>query len=163
MAETSRLDRLSAMLTPARTYYIFAAIYVPVAILFLNRGVLAEVILALYTFIMAVGTLMMVVKFAIVLAANADGHTGKFGTLYLAFVTYKFLPLLFAKVLAYVYWALLPTCFCRRTYPFLGDLVTFLRDVYWLFSPQYVLNWIIFGGLVVMSLLALWSVGHKKG
>lgn len=142
-----------------RAYIIFSLIYIPVSVLFLDKGTLEESILAIYTVAMFVLGLLMITGFVLLLAKSANDHNGNFGTVLVSYLVHVLFPLLTFKAFAYVTWRLLPV---TKEKGLLCDFRKFVIDMFHLFKPQENLNTLIIVSLIIMFAFSLYSVVRNK-
>lgn len=139
-----------------RTFLVFSVLYFPITLLFLNRGLLPEVILALYTLLLIVGGILLIFRFLVSLASSANSRNGQVGSLFILYLLNVLFPLLMFKMIAFVILQLLPL-----TPGILCEITCFIKDVYLLYSVQNSLNHLIVGSSLPMFLFTLWSVQKK--
>lgn len=150
------LDRVGA-LSLEQGFIIFSVIYLPFAVLLNNQGVVAEALLALYTFVLGAVGLMLIAKFVVLLAKHANDRSGQYGTLLVMYFLNVFFPLVMAKVWGIVIMQLLP----ERHVGLMCDLVRFVKLLMFTFQWQQSLNLIILASLAVFVGMAVWHVGRK--
>lgn len=150
-----RLSSVSTDWNLEQLFIIFSIIYVPVAALYLNQGVLAYVILTLFTFALGTVGLVLLARFVYFLSLQADNATGKFGSVFRMYVTNVLSVLLVYKLLAYVIWATLPP----YHQGILCDIVRFVKDLFYLFNIQTALTTAIVVSLPIALALAVLSIG----
>jgi hypothetical protein len=150
------LRNLTSHFPLTRSFLIFSVLYFPVAILFLNRGALPEVILALYTLVLVVLGLILIARFLVSLASTANSRSGQIGSLFILYLINVLIPLLMYKVLIFVGWQLLPAI------PgILCEITCFIKDLYFLFNVQETLSYVIVVSLLAIFLLTLWNTQKK--
>ncbi len=162
-SESTSSSSVSSMFKPFQlenAFIIFAIIYVPVSLLFFNRGVLAETLLILYTLALMLGGALLMARFLLFIAKEANEHNGQYGSVLIMYVLNILLPLLTFKFIAYTVWKLLP-CTCER-FGLFADGVRMVRDAFYLFNIQQNLTWVAAGSLVLVAVFAMWSVSRKQ-
>jgi len=137
-------------------FLIFAVIYLPVSLLFMERGVLATTLLVIYTMLLSLAGLLLITRFMVFTAKSANEHNGQFGSLLIIYVFNFLIPVLSFKYILFVIWKLLP-CSCGRVGLF-ADGVRLAHDMLSLFNVQQNLTWIALGSLILMSVFTLWSI-----
>lgn len=153
-----RLVSLIQSIEASSSFLVFSIIYIPVAFLFLNRGTVAEVSLAIYTIIMFVWGLFLIGKFILYIAERADSHNGQMGSVLVVYMMNMFIPLVIFKVLGYVGWGLLPIS--HRG--IVCDMKWYIMDLYRIFNFQHTLTLLIASSLILMALATVWSIMKKQ-
>ena len=155
----SRIDKISNFFDLERSFIVFSVVYLPVAVLFLNGGWIEQTILAVYTVVMVAVAVMLMIKFALFLSKSATNSDGNYGALFMMYVFQVLIPLLMLKLFGYITISMMPV----RHYDLTCTLKRVFTDLYfYVFKYQSSLDWLIVGTFVVVSGLALWSIGKKK-
>ena len=140
-----------------QAYIVFAIIYFPCALLFDNRGLFAGIILIIYTLALLIASVVMLGKFVLFLAAQANEHSGKYGSVLVMYVLDMLIPLVMIKFFALTAINLLP----ERHEGFACELVHFVRNFYFTYDVQHNLDLLIMASLVGVGAMALLAV--RKG
>jgi len=156
-AVKGKVKKLTLHFPLTRTFFVFSILYFPVSVLFLGRGTLVEVILALYTLIMVVLGSSLILRFIISFASSSNARSGQLGSLFILYLINVLAPLCMFKVFVHIGWWLLPTSLPG----FWCEVTCFIKDIYFLFDVQATLNWVIIVSLVSMFLATLWNTRKK--
>lgn len=135
-----------------RGFIIFSVIYFPVSVLFINNGKLEELILSVFTFLLALAGITLIAKYLWIVGEFLNESRSNLGDLFKAYFTMAFLPLCMFKVFAYNVLQLLPTSNANEFY---CDIRRFVLGIYQVTDPQFILNYLILGSLVFVGLLAI--------
>jgi hypothetical protein len=154
-AISRRLSSVSTDWNLEQLFIIFSIIYIPVAALYLNQGILAYVLLTLFTFALGTVGLVLLARFVYFVSVQADNASGKFGSVFRLYVTNVFAVFLVYKLLGYVIWATLPP----YHQGILCDIVNFVKDLFFLFNVQTALNTALIVSLPIALGLAVLSIG----
>lgn len=140
-----------------RSYIIFALLYFPIVVLFINQGLIEKLILVIYTILLGFVGAVLLIKFIMFLVSSANEHKNNYGSILGMYVFDALMPLLMFKVLGYVIVQMLP----KTHSGLLCDLVNFIKDLYYyVFAYQQTLTVVIAASFVSVAALALWSVGR---
>jgi hypothetical protein len=137
-------------------FLIFAVIYVPVSLLFMDRGVLATALLILYTLALSFAGLLLITRFMVFVAKSANEHNGQYGSLLIIYVFNFLIPILGFKYIVLTVWKMLP-CSCGK-FGLFADGVRLAHDLLNLFNVQQHLTWMALGSLILVSVFTLWSI-----
>lgn len=147
--------KLADSLKLEHVYVVFVPIYILCAVLFRGQGQLPEALLAWFTIVMILVSVLMLVKFVIYAAKLANEGEGKYGSLLVAYLVDALLPMLMLKLYLYVGWLLLPS-----THEGWVCVVTdFIRDLYRLFNFQHSLDVLIVVTAAVVGLVGILAIG----
>ncbi len=135
-----------------RGFLIFSTVYFPVSVLFLNNGKLEELILGIFTFLLASTGIILIAKYLWIVGEFLNGARSKLGDLFRSYFTMVFLPLCMFKVFAYNILQLIPTSNTNELY---CDIRHFVLGIYQVTDPQFILNYLILGSLVFIGLLTI--------
>lgn len=135
-----------------RGFVIFSVIYFPVSVLFINNGKLEELILTVFTSLLALTGLILIAKYLWIIGEFLNKSRTSLGDLFRSYFTMAFLPLCMFKIFAYNVLQLLPTSNTTELY---CDTRRFVLGIYQVTDPQLALNYLILGSLVFIGLLAI--------
>ncbi len=153
----SRLASLYHVLELDRAFIIFSIIYFPVAVLFLNNGIEAEIALFLFTLILGLLGILLIANFLLFLGRSANNHRDNYGSVLAMYVLNLLAPLLMFKIFAYVILRLLP----KTHEGFMCEVKDFVIDIYNILQIQNSLNLIILLSMVTVGWFAMKAVGKQ--
>lgn len=149
-------DRLTQF-SLEQAYIVFAVIYFPCALLFNNRGLFAGIILIIYTLVMILVSFVLLGRFVLFLAKQANEHSGMYGSVLVMYVLDMLIPLVMMKFYAVTTLTLLP----EQHEGFMCELVRFVRNFYFTYDVQHNLDLLIMASLVGVGVMALVGVRRE--
>ena len=145
---------ISKILELDRAFIVFGLIYLPITLLFLDNGTLAEVTLLIFTILMFTLGAVLISGFILFLSKSANERSANMGSVMMMYVLNMLIPLIVFKFLFYTILKLLPVSHDG----FLCDLKHLTIDMYRIFQPQDTLNLIILFSFALITFFTVKSV-----
>lgn len=149
--------KLDKVLELDRVFIILSLIYLPLILLFLENGTLAEITLTIYSAIIIALGVTLLSSFILYLSKSANDNSKNMGSLMLMYVLNVLIPLITFKLVAYVVWKLLPS----SHEGILCDIKYLIIDLYRIFQPQTTINYLVIFSFTLVAYFTLKAVNHK--
>lgn len=155
------MQQVERIFQPESTFIIFGLIYFPFAALFLDQGLLENVILAVYTLVMFIAAIFLISRFALFVANAANQHSDNYGSLLVMYMLDFAFPVLMLKAFSAVTMMMLPCCHCVDKTRLICEVSSFIRTMHATYDVQQILSSVFLVSLLVVGSLTLWAVGKR--